>query len=219
MFMKLSGDDGNVANAPDIAEPDPGNTNVAGFPEAEPTSLASHSRVSAPYIPTHGFTAQRYPDYGAPEIEAVSNDVSGTSPGGGQSNRLTPNSSTASEQQQQQQQNLTPGGHLNRSGRNSFEASPEASHQGLGSMPGTSQAEMGAGLSDFTLSDPSPFGIPPGVSASLAPDQPYITDAPSGSDYPIANGWGDITNQTGLTPGVESTLRSIIDMEMWDTTT
>ncbi|KAK4192644.1 fungal-specific transcription factor domain-containing protein [Podospora australis] len=225
IFMRAMGDDGNPANAPDITETNTGNANAAGFPEVETPSLANPGRAAAPYISTHGLVAQRYHEYGAPEMETVSNEMSGTSPGGGQSNRPTPNSSTASEpqqQQQQQQQSLASGGHLNSTGGNSFEASPVASHQGLGSMSGTARGEMGSGVNDYTFPDPSTFGLPSGVSSSLTPDQPYITDGPNASDYPIADGWDDISNQTGLTPGVESTLRSMIstmDIEMgWEST-
>ncbi|KAK0737674.1 fungal-specific transcription factor domain-containing protein [Apiosordaria backusii] len=187
-FLKGMGDDGNPANAPDIVEAEPPNPNISGFPGTESANLPTRERAQAPYLPAHGLVPHSYPEYGAPEMDTGSNDVSGTSPSGGQSGRPTPNSSTASETLP----NLTPGG-------NSFETSPPTSLKNLVNMPGATQGEMGPNSAAFNFND-SPFGMTSGVS-----------------EYPVPSGWGDMSVragdmpvQAGMTPGTERILQSMM---------
>ncbi|KAK3995426.1 fungal-specific transcription factor domain-containing protein [Cladorrhinum sp. PSN332] len=205
LFMKVMGDDGNAAAGPDIAEVDTGNR-ITSFASGNPaTALPSREAAGrSEYIPTsHDLGTQRFSGFSPPELETGSNGMSGTSPGGGQSNRPTPNSSTASDQQQQQQQrqNLTPGGHVGGSGVNSFEASPVPSH-----LPGTRHGDGESSGVSFNFNDPSPFGISTGLT-------------PQSSDYPVPNGWQDMSGHHqggGMTPSSEGIIRSMLTIGNMD---
>ncbi|KAK0730608.1 fungal-specific transcription factor domain-containing protein [Lasiosphaeris hirsuta] len=225
MFMKTGGDDGNAAAAPDIVEPDTNNTSQTpssagrgsqSWSGPEPkTSLPTRDRANSPYVPLQGLMPNPLPNYGGPlDMDSTSvNDMSGTSPDAGQSSRPTPNSSSASEQRQ----NLAPGGHLSGSSRNSFEASPVASHPSL-SMAGTSQSEVERSVNDF-FNDPSSFNLPPGVSTGMTPDQRYsMPETPGDTTYSVPAGWPGIpTGQPGMTPVAEGVLRSIMSMGTLET--
>ncbi|KAL2019245.1 hypothetical protein VTK56DRAFT_9972 [Thermocarpiscus australiensis] len=216
LFLKIAGDDGNPANAPDIVEVDPSNPGAQGFSEPEQTGgLPTRERPrGSPYLPTHGLVPPPFPNYGAADLDAGStNDMSGTSPDPGQSNRPTPNSSSASASEQRQ--NLTPGGgggHMTGSRGSPFETSPVASHQSLSmsGTAGTTQSEVEQSVDAF-FGDPSSFGMPhpPGVSTGLTPDQRF--------GMPETPGWPEMPAQPGMTPVAEGVLRSIMAMNQMDT--
>ncbi|KAK4162095.1 hypothetical protein QBC43DRAFT_87464 [Cladorrhinum sp. PSN259] len=216
-FMKTLGDDGNAAAGPDIAEVDTGNR-ITSFATGNPaTTLPSRETGHSEYIPTsHGMGTHRFSGYSPPEMETGSNELSGTSPGGGPSNRPTPGSSTAASDQQQRQTLTAAGQHVNSSGVNSFEASPAAAH-----MPAVTRQSDGAAENasvNFHFGDPSPFIIPPG----LAPDSHprfTISDTSDSSEYPVPNGWPDMSAHHqggGMTPSSEGIMRSILNMSAMD---
>ncbi|KAK3394551.1 fungal-specific transcription factor domain-containing protein [Podospora didyma] len=220
LFLKTVDDDGNAVTAPDIVEADPGNPSPnsagngpQGWQAAEQTSanLPKRSDHSA-YVPMRGLMPPAMPGFGAVDIDTGSaNEMSGTSPDTG-SNRLTPNSSSASDHRQQ---TLAPGGNANGSGRNSFEASPVASHQNL-SMAGTSQSEVERNVNAF-FGDPPSFGITPGVSTGMTPDQRFAIPQTPGGDFSVPGGWSDMPGQPGMTPVAEGVLRSIMAMGPMET--
>ncbi|KAK4128339.1 hypothetical protein N657DRAFT_564118 [Parathielavia appendiculata] len=201
-FMKVSGDDGNPANGPDIIDIDP-NPGVQGFspPEQQPTALPTRERShTGPYIPSHGLVPPPVSAFStyvpSPDMDAASssnnnNDLSGTSPG--PSNRPTPNSSTtgasSSEQaqQQHQRQNLAGSGG-NGSGRNSFETSPVSSHQNLTGGGGSSSMSGATGTTPVSDGVVEPSSLP-GISAFSFAD-------PTVSSFGIPS--------TGLTPDSHS---------------
>lgn len=234
-FMKVAGDDGNPATAPDIIDidPTPGAANYS--PAHQPTTLPTRDRShTGPYVPSHGLAPPPY--YGPPpdmDTGSSSNDLSGTSPDG---NGRTPNSSTTGGTSDPQRQNLaatTSNGHVNgRSGRNSFEASPVSSHQNISSISGTTPSEVERNVNAFFGADPSSFGMSGGVSTGLTPDQRF--NMPTTGDNPGPRGpggsaasgdgaaefpghtaptWADISGgQQGMTPVAEGVLRSIMGM-------
>ncbi|KAK4040536.1 fungal-specific transcription factor domain-containing protein [Parachaetomium inaequale] len=238
-FMKVAGDDGNPANAPDIIDMDPNNPCAANFsPSEQPTSLPTRERShTGSYMPTHGLVPPPFPAYGPPpDMDTGSNnDLSGTSPDG---NGRTPNSSTTgtSDPQQQQRQNLAAppsnAGHVSGgSGRNSFETSPVSSHQNLSSMSGTTPSDVERNVNAFFGTDPAAFGMPAGVSTGMTPDQrfsmPGTGETPGGGGGPGGAGggagefgahaasWGDMSGQPGI-PVAEGVFRSIMGMGPMD---
>ncbi|KAK0733375.1 fungal-specific transcription factor domain-containing protein [Lasiosphaeria miniovina] len=222
VFLQTVDDTADAANRVDLVDPEPENPvsqtpsstghGSQGWTATEQTaSLPSRERSNgAPYVPIHGLMpmSSSLPPYGSSDMDTVStNDMSGTSPGGGLSNRLTPNSSTVSEHRQ----GLAPGGHMDGSGRNSFEASPVMPHQNL-SMAGTSQSEVERSVDAF-FSTQSAFSMPPGVSTGLTPDQRYsMPDTPGGPDFSVPAGWPEMSSQPGMTPGTDGVLRSLLAM-------
>ncbi|GAB1311227.1 Citrinin biosynthesis transcriptional activator ctnR [Madurella fahalii] len=219
-FMKTSGDDGNPTSAPEIIDVDSCNPGAPAFSGPEQTtSLPTREPLRTPYMPAHGLVAPHFSSYGQPDMDTGStNDMSGASPDGGQSNRPTPNSSTASENRQ----NLTPG-HMNggSAGPSSFETSPAVSHQNLNMGGTTTQSEVDRNVNAF-FSDPSSFGIPSGVAAGLTPGQRFsMPDAPAGppgsAEFPVPPGWGEMPQQTNMAPVADGVLRSIMTMGAMDT--
>jgi hypothetical protein len=234
-FMKVSGDDGNPATAPDIIDVDPTSGAANYSPSHQPTTLPTRDRShTGPYLPSHGLAPTTFSAYGPPPPEmdtGSSNDLSGTSPDG---NGRTPNSSTTGGTSDPQRQTLAPttgNGHVNGgSGRNSFETSPALSHHNINSMPGTTPSDVERNVNPFFPADP-PFGMSAGVSTGLAPDQRFnmaaTGDTPSsrGPGGSAASGdgtgefsghtaptWADMPGQQGMTPVAEGVLRSIMGM-------
>lgn len=212
-FLKISGDDGNPANAPDIIEVEP-NPAARGFSPAEPpTSLPTRERGhTGTYLGHgHGLIPPSFSPYAPPlDMDTGSNnDLSGTSPDC-PSNRPTPNSSATgtSDVHRQNQQS---------GARKSFEASPVSSHRNLSSMSGTTPSDVERNVNAF-FGDPSSFTIPAGVSATgLTPDQRFTMptgDTPAGSggggEFTGHATWAEMTGQQGMTPVAEGVLRSIM---------
>ncbi|KAL2137091.1 hypothetical protein VTI74DRAFT_9697 [Chaetomium olivicolor] len=216
-FMRVPGDNGSPANAPDLVEVDPTPPGAGFSPGEQTTSLPTRERSHLdPYLPNHGLVPPPFSAYPAPpDMDGGSNnDLSGASPDG-QSNRPTPNSSSASDQQRS---SLNPTGsaaaaaHMSgTSGRNSFETSPAVSHQNLSSMSvsGTTPSDVDQHNVNAFYGDPSSFGLGAGVSTGLTPDQRFSipSGAPGAGDTP---GWSEITGQQGMTPVAEGMLRSIM---------
>ena len=225
-FLKTVEDDGNPANGPDLVQPEPESGNVSQTPSSnghmsqswsgsgpeQTASLPTRERSSgSSYAPLHGMMPPNIsmPTFGSAEMETVStNELSGTSPEGGQSSRPTPNSSTASD-------HLAPGTHLTSSGRSSFEASPVIPNL---NMSGTSQSEVENSVNAMNafFSDPSSFSVPSGVSTGLTPQQRYsIPDTPN--DFSLGSDWHEISSQPGMTPVAQGVLRTIMGMNTMET--
>lgn len=196
-FMKVAGDNGNVATAPDIAEP---SADSQGINNSSTSAYGAQNWLPTEHqlpilTPSSGMTFEKNGSISGPmsgfgDGSGDSQDTSGT-PDGGQSNRPTPNSSSGSDQRM----HLNPG-QLN-SGQNSFQASPISPNQTLmnpGSLDGSTQ--------DF-FADPSAFTMPTSLT-----DQ-------SGA-FALPNGWGDIQGQTGVTPVGEGVLRALMNMGPMD---
>ncbi|KAI1386954.1 uncharacterized protein F4822DRAFT_330637 [Hypoxylon trugodes] len=128
-----------------------------------------------------------------------SNDVNEISSNtDGPSNRPTPNSSSGSDNRQ----NTTGNGHMANSSRTSFDTSPMASHQNLG----TTQADLDA-AAFFQMN----------TSTGMTPGQPFIETA--GNGYTVPHDWSE---SNGMTPVAEGVLQHLMDMRMdlgWDTGT
>ncbi|CAM1507286.1 Fc.00g069270.m01.CDS01 [Cosmosporella sp. VM-42] len=205
-FMKMAGDDGNAATAPDIVEPNNdsqgmGNSGAGGF--AGQTWLTPDQGIpiltpSSGTYEKNGSTSGHMSGFG--EGSGESQDTSG-SPDGNPSNRPTPNSSTGASSDQR--------GHLNpgqmNSGPNSFHASPISPNQNLmnpGALDGSTQG---------FFTDPSGFTMP----GSMTDQQ----------NFAMPTGWGDIQGQTGVNPVGEGVLRALMnmgpmdamDLSSWDT--
>ncbi|KAH6895185.1 fungal-specific transcription factor domain-containing protein [Thelonectria olida] len=202
-FMKMAGDDGNAATAPDIVEPSGGaqgthNANTTGsfggpgwippnqqLPILTPSSGHTYDKNGSPTGALSGFGDN-----------AESQDTSG-SPDGAQSNRPTPNSSGAGSDQRM---HLAPG-QMNGSGHNSFQASPISPNQTLmnpGPLDGTTQG---------FFADTSRFTLP----TTLTTDQQ--------GGFVMPNDWVDLQGQTGVTPVGESgegVLRALMSMGPMD---
>jgi hypothetical protein len=224
-YMKVPGDDGNPASAPEIIDVD-ANTGPRGFSPAagQPTNLPNRERIiTSPYLPDNGLLPHSFPAYGAPaDLDSGSaNDLSGagTSPDG-PSNRPTPNSSTTgTSDPQQRTNNLTSGSggpcHLTSgSGRNSFETSPVCPHQNVGGMSGTTPSDVERNVNADFFGDP-PFGIPAAVPPGMTPDQRFRMPT-AGGDTPSAATWADMAGQQGMTPVAEGVFRSIMAMGSMD---
>lgn len=195
-FMKIVGDDGNAATAPDIAEP---NNDSQGMNNNNTVPYGSqwlNPDQQIPILtPSSGMTFEKGGSVSGPmsgfgEGSGDSQDTSGT-PDGGQSNGPTPNSSNGGSDPRT---HLNPG-QLN-SGHNSFQASPISPHQNLinpSSLDGSTQG---------FFADPSSFTMPNMGDQSGA--------------FALPSGWGDIPGQTGVTPVGEGVLRALMNMGPMD---
>ena len=196
-FLKIVGDDGNAATAPDIAEPsnDSQGINNSNAPPYGTQTWLSTEQALPILTPSSGMTFDKGgsvsgPMSGFEDGSGESQNTSGT-PNENQSNRPTPNSSHGSDQRT----HLNPG-QIN-SGHNSFQASPISPNQTLmnpGSLDGSTQG---------FFADPNAFTMPTSLG-----DQ-------SGA-FALPNGWGDIPGQSGVTPVGEGVLRALMNMGPMD---
>ncbi|KAK7422201.1 hypothetical protein QQX98_001724 [Neonectria punicea] len=197
-FMKMAGDDGNAATAPNIVEP---TDDSQGLNPVNPGSFGPQGWIppdqQVPILtPSSGATFEKNGSAtgalsGFGENSGESQETSG-SPDGAQSNRPTPNSSTGSDQRM----HLAPG-QMNGSGRNSFQASPISPNQTLinpGPLDGSTQG---------FFADPNGFTLP----ATMSDQQ---------GSFVMPEGWGDIQGQTGVTPVGEGVLRALMNMGPMD---
>jgi hypothetical protein len=244
-FMKVAGDDGNPANAPDIIDIDP---NAANFsPSQQPTNLPTRERshTAGSYLPP-GLVPHSFSAYGPPPDmdTSSSNDLSGAS-ADGQSNRPTPNSSTtggtSSDRQRQNSNNnnnnnnlAAPGnGHVNgSSGRTSFETSPVPSHQTLGgsSMSGTTPGFFGDPSSSFvgmaaaglTPPDHQRFGSIPGgdnTAGGGGGERGRGSGGGGGAGEFAGHAWAGMAagpHHQGMAPVADGVLRSIMALGNMD---
>jgi hypothetical protein len=214
-FLKIVDDDGNPTTGPDLTDstPDEPRTSVSSstggqawlgeqqLPTRERSAGLSpgFQMPPGPYvttgaIPMHGSSSGAMSGFVSENGE--SNDTS-TSPDG-QSNRPTPNSSTASEQRN----TLLPGSLAAGSGRNSFEASPAASHHNL-----AGQTDMDRGVEAYFADPSSGFGMSTGLT-------PMMTgETPGGSaDFAVPPGWEMQGQTAGMAPVSDGVLRTIMQM-------
>ncbi|KAF4998851.1 hypothetical protein FDECE_11694 [Fusarium decemcellulare] len=197
-FMKMAGDDGNAATAPDIVEPSGDAQNMAASGDASfggQTWLSSEQQLPI-LTPSSGGTFEKNgsgsgPMSGFGDLGGESQDASG-SPDGLQSNRPTPNSSTGGSDQRA---HLAPG-QLNGSGPNSFNTSPMSPNQTM----------MNPGLLDGStqgfFADASGFTIPAGLDQN--------------GGFTMPDGWADIQGQTGVPQVGEGVLRALMNMGPMD---
>ncbi|KAH8735470.1 fungal-specific transcription factor domain-containing protein [Ilyonectria robusta] len=198
-FMKMAGDDGNAANAPDIVEP---NTESQGLNASNTGGFGAQAWMSSdqqlPILtPSSGTTFEKNGSATGPmsfgEGSGESQETSG-SPDGAQSSRPTPNSSTGGSDQRV---HLAPG-QMGGSGHNSFQASPISPNQTLmnpGSLDGSTQGFFTADANGFTM---------------------QTTMSDQQGSFVLPEGWGDIQGQTGVTPVGEGVLRALMNMGPMD---
>ncbi|WAO83376.1 Zn(2)-C6 fungal-type domain-containing protein [Fusarium falciforme] len=198
-FMKMAGDDGNPAAAPDIVEPNVGGDGQNMGGTAGDGSFSGQTWISSdqqlPILtPSSGATFDKNgtgsgPMSGFGDLGGDGQDASG-SPDGVQSNRPTPNSSTGSDQRG----HLAPG-QMNGSNPNSFNTSPISPNQTMmntGVLDGNTQG---------FFADPSGFTIPAGLDQNGA--------------FTMPDGW-DIQGQTGVPQVGEGVLRALMNMGPMD---
>ena len=206
--MKMAGDDGNAATAPNIVEPSSdsqgmGSSGAGGF--TGQTWLSTEQQIPI-LTPSSGGTFEKNGSVSGPmsgfgEGSGESQDTSG-SPDGNPSNRPTPNSSTGGSSDQRA--HLNPG-QMN-SGPNSFQASPISPNQNMMNPGGLDGSTQGF------FADPSGFTM----QASMADQQ---------NAFAMPTGWGDIQGQTEVNPVGEGVLRALMnmgpmdamDLSSWDT--
>ncbi|KAL2685013.1 hypothetical protein Neosp_006107 [[Neocosmospora] mangrovei] len=197
-FMKMAGDDGNPAAAPDIVEPPVGgdgqNMGTVGDGSFGGQTWISADQQLPILTPSSGATYDKNgtgsgPMSGFGDLGGDGQDASG-SPDGVQSNRPTPNSSTGSDQRS----HLAPG-QMNGSNSNSFNTSPISPNQTMmntGVLDGNTQG---------FFADPSGFTIPAGLDQNGA--------------FTMPDGW-DIQGQTGVPQVGEGVLRALMNMGPMD---
>ncbi|KAI1492332.1 fungal-specific transcription factor domain-containing protein [Biscogniauxia mediterranea] len=154
------------------------------------------------------------------------NDMSSSSNPDGQSNKPTPNSSTSPDHRQQCTATAAgtgPGtGPMTNSSQTSFDTSPIAPHQNLGTQAEVDPAAAAAAAAAFF---PSQGFNMSGAGMGMPPSRPFSMPDGSGQDFAIPN-WE--TGQTGMTPGSTDNggmLRNLMNLQMdamdmgWDSTT
>lgn len=218
VFLQGEGDDGNPANAADLAEPD----NGAGQPQMQlngfggaflgpETQLPSHVRSTgstpASYsmegislaAPTGSLRGPNSASMSGFQSESIGTNDMSTSPDGGQSDRPTPNSSSASDRQ-----NLNTG--RMSSGGNSFETSPVTQTQNV------SQSDVDRNVAAFFNDPTNGFSMGTGMT----PDQRFTMPDTPGGEFTVPPGW-ELPGQTGMTPVAEGVLRTIMQMGPMET--
>ncbi|TQN74230.1 Citrinin biosynthesis transcriptional activator ctnR [Colletotrichum shisoi] len=219
-FMKIVEDDGNLATAPNIVEPE--HTSDAA-PNSASTGFGGQGWLSAEQgmsygtnnthgVPVHGnaltpssgsiydksgSSSGHLTGFGQSESSG-DNNISGSTDGDN-SNRPTPNSSSSD-----QRVNMAAGG-LEGPGQNSFDTSPVTTQQNTNTRGST---DRNASYS----TDASAFGIRTG----LTPTQRFSMPETPGADFGMSNGWGELQGQHGMTPGAEGVLRSLMNMGPMD---
>jgi hypothetical protein len=202
--------------------------------DQQTSSLPTRERAggSSPYPQMHGLMPVAGSN--AYDMDTASNGLSGTSPDG-HSNRPTPNSASSSSaaaadhQRQLGHNNLAAHGpssssaaaavglrHSSASGGASFETSPMNSSTSSHQLPNnTPQSEMNAASAAAFFADlPSGGGFGMGeVGGTGLTPRFSMSDAAGGNDFA---GW-EMPGTTGMTPGAEGVLRSIMAMGPMDT--
>ncbi|KAK7757826.1 hypothetical protein SLS62_000204 [Diatrype stigma] len=214
-FMKMPGDDGNVANAPDLVNNDEQNqlgtqqrqkqqqgrsNDFLGQQDWMPEdqrlpnqdrgcrgsgALADGNMMIPPDIYSAASASRGFMDSSSGEA----NDLSGSPNTDGVSNRPTPNSSTTASDHRQTGTAA--------SGNTPFDASPRV------------QAEMDAATAAAAASGFFPDSMSGGFSLGGGSGGGGAGLTP-GSDFNIVNGW----NQQTMTPVAEGMLRHLMDMPM-----
>ncbi|WQF85091.1 hypothetical protein CDEST_10105 [Colletotrichum destructivum] len=219
-FMKTVEDDGNLATAPNIVEPE--HTSDAA-PNSASTGFGGQGWLSAEQgmsygtntthgVPVHGnaltpssgsiydksgSSSGHLTGFGQSESSG-DNNISGSTDGDN-SNRPTPNSSSSD-----QRANMAAGG-LEGPSQNSFDTSPVTTQQNTNTRGSTDRNAS-------YFNDASAFGIRTG----LTPTQRFSMPETPGADFGMSNGWGELQGQPGMTPGAEGVLRSLMNMGPMD---
>ncbi|POR38419.1 Putative transcriptional regulatory protein [Tolypocladium paradoxum] len=202
-FMKLSGDDGNAAAAPDLLEPP--NDSQGSVPSGFEQSWLSTDHASMPVLtPSSGTVYEKNGSTsggamsGFGESNGDNQDAQG-SPEAGQSNGPTPNSGgTGSDDKPR----LAPGPVGGSGPDSSFRASPIPPQQ---NMMGQGHG-MDAGSNQGFFGDPNGFTI-----------QPNMGGQRGGGFAMPSNGWADMNGQTpGMQPVGEGMLRALMNMGPMD---
>lgn len=243
-FMRALEDDGNPVNGPDLTAPEttPDNSTGVSLTPTSSNGIGSQSwhggdrgsplptrergSGSGPYASMRGLLSVSG-DVSVFDMDTSSNGPSGTS-AEGQSNRPTPNSVSSDPRQNS---NLAPGSvglrnnnnKSSSSGRTSFEASPAASSSHNPHLPskqpaahtmGMDAAAAAASAAAFFNDLPSAaggFGLGE-ASTGLTPR--FAMDDAAGANE--CGGW-EIPGQTGMIPGADGVLGSIMNMGTMDT--
>lgn len=197
-YMNPSENDMGQPGPPDIVEP---NNEIPGMPTTRDGNfgtqawMSTEQQIPSILTPSSAATFEKTGSgsravSGFGDMTGDSQDASG-SPDAMQSNRPTPNSSTGSDQRN----HLAPG-QMNRSGVNSFNASPMSPNQTLmnpGVLDGSTQG---------FFADTSGFVIPPGLDQS--------------GGFSMPDGWADMNGQTGVPQVGEGVLRALMNMGSMD---
>ncbi|KAM0396180.1 hypothetical protein ACHAPZ_008405 [Fusarium culmorum] len=197
-YMNPSENDMGQPGPSDIVEP---NNEIPGMPTTGDGNfgtqawMATEQQIPSILTPSSAATFEKTGSgsravSGFGDMIGDSQDASG-SPDAMQSNRPTPNSSTGSDQRN----HLAPG-QMNRSGVNSFNASPMSPNQTLmnpGVLDGSTQG---------FFADTSGFVIPPGLDQS--------------GGFSMPDGWADMNGQTGVPQVGEGVLRALMNMGSMD---
>ncbi|KAI0136285.1 fungal-specific transcription factor domain-containing protein [Xylariales sp. AK1849] len=220
-YVRLTGDDGNPVNTPDLVDSNQ-NSGAAGSSDFEisnwlpgeqqiPTrernncpDLGSNSMV--PQMMFHPSNTNNRVNPNGVYVETGSsgtNDMSVSPHPESSSTRPTPNSSSASDLR-----NST-SGRMSGSGRTSFDASPIGGNQTLGT-----QAEMDAAAAAF-FSDASNFGMQTS-GTGMTPGRSFVMPDTPGNTFTLPEGWVMPGQGTGMTPVAEGVLRHLMDMPPMD---
>lgn len=202
-FMKMTGDDGNLASAPELVKPS--NDNQGSAPSGFAQTWLSTDPQSIPVLtPSSGTMYEKNgsssggPMSGFGESNGDNQDAQG-SPDAGQSNGPTPNSSgTGSDVKA----HLAPGPMGGSGPDSSFRASPISPQQNImGQGHG-----MDAGGHQGFFGDPTGFTIPSNMGGQ------------QGGGYAMPpNGWADMNGQApGMQPVGEGVLRALMNMGPMD---
>jgi len=197
-YMNPSDNDINQPGPPDIVEPnnDMPSMSVSGDGNFGAQAwMSSEQHIPSILTPSSGATFEKTGSgsrtvSGFGDMTGDGQDASG-SPDAMQSNRPTPNSSTGSDQRN----HLAPG-QMNRSGVNSFNASPMSPNQNMmnpGVLDGSTQG---------FFADTSGFGMPTSLDQS--------------GGFSMPDGWADIHGQAGVPQVGEGVLRALMNMGSMD---
>ncbi|KAI1503217.1 fungal-specific transcription factor domain-containing protein [Biscogniauxia marginata] len=221
MHKNTDGNGCNQARAEGIVRPN--ECNFPKYPNSEGIPLSS-PEMTGPDNQQGWFSGEvrrEQPDCGRRGVMAsgifdtsgyVDNQSNGTNDiSDGQSNRPTPNSSAASDHRQYP----VGTGPTPNSGKTSFETSPIAPQQNLGT-----QAEVDAAAAAAFFPDQG-FNMA-SANIGMTPGRPFTMADGSGHDFAMPN-WE--TGQTGMTPGAgDGMLRNLMNLPMdamdmgWDST-
>lgn len=229
--MKASETNGDPVSGPDIVDTEPSrssnqanppNTSGANSRWPNTNAMGYMDRLRSGNAPTFG--SGMFRGFGN---EGSSGDMSASPDAGLASDRPTPNSSTSASDRHNGGSSHGFTGNSNRSGRNSFEASPASSTNNINNNNGNNnsraqQDQLQSGNIDaFFQNLPGgdfPTGLTPGQQFTM-PDTPGKTPGggAAGSNTGDFN-WEQFTSgTTGMTPVSEGVLRTMLQMGPMET--
>lgn len=185
-FMKVPGDNGNLADAPEIVE---------AANDGQGTGTANHSFGGQTWLSDQGVpiltpNSARMSGFG--ESNGESQDASGSPDGGNSNNGPTPNSSTGAGSDSRGR--LAPG-QMNGSGRNSFQASPIIPQQNMMNTSGVETTNAGF------------FGAPNGFTMPATMHD---------HGFSVPSGWDNMQGQTEMPQVGDGVLRALMNMGPMD---